>query len=97
MEFYTWDSLYTFSGAMFVVAVFTQITKSIPGISKIPTQVWSYILALIVLICARLFGEGLDVGSACLSCINAALVSLASNGGYEALERLRTGIKNTSD
>lgn len=92
MEFFDWSILGTFAGAVFAVAVLTQLTKSIPGVSKIPTQLWSYVLAVVVLIGAQAFGDGLNVSSAGLALINAALVSLAANGGYEAVERLKNGM-----
>ena len=92
MEFFDWSILGTFAGAMFAVTILTQLTKSIPGISKIPTQIWSYILALGVLIGAEAFGGNLNASSACVALVNAALVSLASNGGYAAIERLRSGM-----
>lgn len=92
MEFFDWGVLGTFAGAVFAVAILTQITKSIPGIGRIPTQVWSYLLALVVLIGAQAFTEGISAASAGLAVINAAMVSLAANGGYEAVERLKNGL-----
>ena len=92
MEFFNWSVLGTFAGAMFAVAILTQLTKEIPGIKNLPTQIWSYILAVVVLIGAEAFGGDLTFASGCLSFINAALVSLAANGGYEAVEKLRTGM-----
>ena len=53
MDFFTWDILGTMAGATFAVAILTEVTKGIPLISKLPTQVWSLILAFIVLIGAQ--------------------------------------------
>lgn len=92
MEFFDWSMLGTFGGSILAVAVLTQLTKSIKVIAKIPTQLWSYILAVVVLIAAQAFGEGLTVASAGLAVINAALVSLAANGGYSAIERIKDGL-----
>lgn len=93
MEFFDWGMLRTFGGAVLAVAVLTQLSKEIPGIKKIPTQVWSYILALAVVLGAQAFGgEGLTVATAGLSVINAALVSLAANGGYEAIVHIKNGM-----
>lgn len=86
--FFDWSTLGTLAGAMFAVAIITQIIKELPGIKVIPTQVVSYILALIVLIGAQAFTEGLTASSAFLAVINAAMVSLAANGGFSALQRL---------
>ena len=90
MEFFDWSILGTLAGSVAAVAVLTEITKNLPGISKIPTQIWSYVLALVVLICAQAFTAGLTASSAVLALVNAAMVSLAANGGYEAISRLES-------
>lgn len=92
MEFFDWNSLGSFAGAALAVAALTQITKNAPLIRRLPTQLWSYILAVIVLAAAGCFTGGLDVSGAMLTLINAALVSLATNGGYEAILRLKDGL-----
>ena len=91
MEFFDWSLLGSYAGAALAVAVLTQITKGIPGIVKIPTQLWSYVLALVTLLLALIFGPGFSAPGAVLALFNAALVSLAANGGYAAVERLRAG------
>lgn len=91
MEFFDWSLLGSHAGAVLAVAVLTQITKGIPGIVKLPTQLWSYVLALITLLLALAFGPGFSASGAVLALFNAALVSLAANGGYAAVERLRAG------
>lgn len=92
MELFDWNLLGSCAGAAFAVALLTQLTKEIPGLRRIPTQLWSYLLALATLILARLFGGGMDPSGAVLSIFNAALVSLAANGGYAAVERLKAGL-----
>ena len=91
MDFFTWDILTTMAGATFAVAILTEITKGIPGIQKIPTQVWSFILAFIVLVGAQAAMGTLTFSSGGIAVLNAALVSLAANGGYDLLERLKNG------
>ena len=49
MEFVTWEMLATYAGALAMVLIVTQFTKNLSFIAKIPTQVWSYIVALLVL------------------------------------------------
>lgn len=91
LTFFDWSMLGTMSGAVLAVAVFTQLTKSIPGIAKIPTQIWSYLLSAVVLVLALVFGENeVTANGVVLALINAAVVSLAANGGYEALTRKTT-------
>ena len=92
MELFDWSLLGTNAGAAMAVAVLTQITKEIPGIVKIPTQLWSYMLALLTLLLAMLFGPGFSASGAVLALFNAALVSLTANGGYAAVERVKAGM-----
>lgn len=89
MDFFDWNMLGTYAGAVMAVGVITEITKDIPLIKKIPTLAWSYILALVVLLAAMLFGEGFNADAAGLAVFNAAVVSLAANGGYEAIQRVK--------
>ncbi len=90
MAFFTWDTLGTMAGAVFAVALLTQITKNIPGIKAIPTQIWSYVLSVAVLIVSSAVLGTLTWAAAGLAVINAAMVSLAANGGYAALERIKS-------
>lgn len=97
MEFFDWDTLMSFSGAALAVSVLTQLSKDIPLVRRVPTQLWSYLLSLIVLLAARYFTGGLSLASGALSLINAALISLASNGGYEAILRLKQRLTPAGD
>ncbi len=89
MEFLDWNILGSFAGAASAVGLITQITKNIPGIVKLPTQLWSYILALAVLLLSQAFTAGLTLSGAMISLFNAAMVSLAANGGYQALVKMK--------
>lgn len=91
LTFFDWSMLGSMSGAVLAVAVLTQLTKNIPGIAKIPTQIWSYLMAAVVLALALVFGETeVTANGVVLALINAAVVSLAANGGYEAVTRKTT-------
>ena len=94
MEFFDWSLLGSYAGAALAVAVLTQITKGIPGIVRIPTQLWSYVLALVTLLLALIFGPGFSASGAVLALFNASLVSLAANGGYAAVERVKAGLES---
>lgn len=87
MEFVSWEILGTYAGAMAMVGLLTQLTKNIKFISAIPTQLWSYILALVVMYCTHYFLGQLTWDNAILTLFNAALVSLGANGGYEGIVR----------
>ncbi len=88
MEFVSWELLGTYAGAMAMVGVITQLTKNIKFISAIPTQIWSYVLALIVMYTANFFLGQLTLSNAILILFNAGLVSLGANGGYEGITKL---------
>ena len=87
MEFVSWELLGSYAGAMAMVGLITQLTKNIKFISAIPTQLWSYIIALVVMYSANYFLGQLDASNAVLILFNSALVSLGANGGYEGIVR----------
>lgn len=86
-EFFTWETLVTYAGATAATALITQIFKGVGFIEKIPTRLFSYAIALIVLLGATFFTSGLTWQSAALCVINAVVVSLASNGAFDALAK----------
>ena len=90
-EFATWQGLATMAGCTTAVIILTQITKGIKFIDKLPTQIWSYLLALFILYPANYFTGTLNASTAALILFNAAIVSLAANGGYEALSQFNGG------
>lgn len=93
MEYLDWNMLGSFAGAVFAVGLITQITKNIPLIDKLPTQLWSYALSLAVLLLAEAFTDGLTLSGAMIALFNAAMVSLSANGGYQALIRMKDSLK----
>ena len=88
MEFLNWTALSSFSGSLMVVTALTQITKDIKIIKKIPTQLWSYIVSFVVLFVTHLVIGKINVKGIILIAINAVLLSLASNGSYDAVTRV---------
>ena len=86
-EFYTWEILGTYAGATVFVALITQLTKGIPYVDRIPTRVWSYLVALVTLTAATLFTTGWDTSAVALNIVNAAMVALAAQGGYDVLAK----------
>ncbi|MEL7609738.1 MAG: hypothetical protein AAGU74_09555 [Bacillota bacterium] len=85
--FFTWAMLATYAGATVATGLLTQWLKCI--FATVPTQIVSYGIALIVLLAATLFTSGLTFESGALCIINAAVVSLASNGAYDAIQRAK--------
>ena len=47
-SFFTWADLVSYAGATLAVLTIVQFTKELPGIVKIPTRVWAYILSLLL-------------------------------------------------
>lgn len=81
-EFTSWGNLATYGGALAAVLLFTQLLKGF--FPKLPTRALSYILAVLVLLAATYFTGALTTETGALTAINAAIVSLAANGGYDA-------------
>jgi hypothetical protein len=82
-EFFTWSGLATYAGALVATILVTQLFKEVSFIQKLPTRIFSWIVAFAILILANLFTGALTWGSAVLSLVNAVIVSLAANGGYD--------------
>jgi len=91
MEFFDWSILNTYAGAALAVAYIVEMTKTLPTIINIPTQLWSYLVSLITLLLAMAFDVGFTLQGAGLAVFNAVLVSLASNGGYDVVQRVKNG------
>jgi hypothetical protein len=92
MGFFTWEMLATHAGSLAMVLIITQFTKNLKFIAKIPTQIWSYIVALLVMYPANYFTGALTVGNAVLILFNGIIVALAANGGFEALSKMFPGL-----
>lgn len=87
MEFFNWSTLATYAGALAMVIVMTEVTKTLDYIKNIPTQLWSYVIALAVLYPAYYFTGQLTLSAAVLIIFNGMIVALAANGGFEALRK----------
>jgi hypothetical protein len=84
--FFTWEYLLSFAGCVIGTGLLTEFTK--PLFKKFPTQLVSYMFAVIIMLVGQLATDNLaswDV--AVLDLVNAAVVSLAANGGFDALNR----------
>ena len=85
MEFFNWATLVTYAGALAATALLTQWLKCV--FKNIPTQIVSYIIAFLILLAATFFTGVLTLETGALFIINAAVVSLASNGMYDAIHK----------
>lgn len=90
-SFLTWGILATFAGAAACTGLLTQLLKGVTA--KLPTQWLSYIIAAVLLmITTAATGGWMQPWTVwALIPLNAALVSLASNGAYEAIIRIKDG------
>jgi hypothetical protein len=71
----------------FALLAVTQFTKGLALIDRLPTQVWSWLVAMAGMYPAYYFTGQLSPETAAMVPINALLVALAANGGYQALSR----------
>lgn len=89
-EFFTVKSILTYSGSAAATGVLTQIIK--PLLSKLPFKISqrfvSYVLALIIMLTATALSGSKELSAYFLCTVNAALISLSSNGGYDLIKNL---------
>ena len=91
--FYTWAILGTYAGCLAATLVVTQFVKPIWP-QKIAVEFLSYIIALLILLLASIFIGGLTLERAGISVLNAVVVALAANGGYNGIKKI--SVKSTS-
>ena len=82
-EFFTWAMLGTYAGAVLATTLITQLIKE--WLKSVPTRIVSYVIALVVLLAAAAFNNALTLADGALCLFNAVIVSLAANGGFEAI------------
>jgi hypothetical protein len=82
--FFTWDYLLSYAGCVLVTGLLTQGLKAL--FKKVPPQIISYVIALAILLVGQAVTGKLDGwGVVALDVLNAAAISLTSNGGYDAV------------
>ena len=87
-SFFDWGMLGTFAGAAAATGIVTQAVKGI--FQKIPTQLVSYVIAVLVLgLATAATGGSSDWTGWALVPLNAVVVSLASNGGFDIIKRVQ--------
>ena len=84
-EFFTWTTLMTYAGATLATTLVTQLLKGIGFIDRIPTRIFSYVVALIILLASTFFTGAMTWNAAALCVVNAVVVSLAANGAFDAV------------
>ena len=89
-EFFTWGALLTCSGATLATTLLTQFLKEFGFIKRIPTRVFSYIIAVVLMLLAMLFEDSFSFQNVVIAFINAAVVALAANGAFDAVSSQNT-------
>lgn len=81
---FSWEQLATIAGATLATLLIVELLKlPFDRVWKIPTRIIVYVIALIVLILATYFTQGLTPNTALLTAINAIIVALSAMGAYE--------------
>ena len=83
--FFDWGTLATMAGAVAATTLVTQVLKGVSFIDRMPTRVFSYLVALTVLLAARFFTGGFTLETAGLCAINAVVVALAAQGAFDGV------------
>ena len=84
MEPFTWEYLATIAGATAATLLIVQLLKlPLDKLWKIPTRIWVYLIALVLMLLATVFTTGLSVETALLTAVNAVIVALAAMGAYD--------------
>ena len=87
-SFFDWTMLGSFAGAAAATGLVTQAVKGI--FQKIPTQLVSYVIAVVILgLAPAATGAVSDWTGWALVPLNAVVVSLASNGGFDIIKRVQ--------
>lgn len=82
--FFDWASIGTFSGAVAATVFVVQLLKlPLDKVWKIPTRLVAYLVALAILVAAKVFGGGITWDGFALCLINGVLVSLSAMAAYE--------------
>ena len=87
-SFFDWTMLGSFAGAAAATGIVTQAVKGI--FQKFPTQLVSYVIAVVILgLATAATGAVSDWTGWALVPLNAVVVSLASNGGFDIIKRVQ--------
>ena len=86
-SFVTWESLLSYGGCVAGTILVTEFIKKLFG-EKVPAQLVSFLIAAVILFVGHLATGTFVWKEALLYLINAAAVSLSSNGGFDAVKKI---------
>lgn len=87
-EFLTWDVIGTFVGFTAAVALLTEFSKVFKFLERIPTQIVSFVIAIIIMVVFKLASGDFKTVDIVLYIINSVGASLTSNGAYDVVKRI---------
>ena len=91
-NFFTWEMLATFAGCMAGTMVMTEFTKKMT--KTIPAQIISFVYAMVILVVGQLVAKTFTWNDILLDLVNAAMISLSANGGFDAVKGLFSNKKD---
>lgn len=81
---FTWAYLLTIGGATAATLLIVQFFKvPLDKVWKVPTRVFTYVIALLIMIAAAAFTSGLSPAAIPLLALNAFIVATSAYGAYE--------------
>ncbi|WP_125152350.1 hypothetical protein [Clostridium rectalis] len=82
-DFLTIDYVATFMGTVVVTMLTVQFLKELPGIKKIPTKYFTFIIAFFNILICSIVKKNLSLSGLYLISINSMMVTFTATGGYD--------------
>lgn len=82
-DFITLEYLCTYIGTVVVTMLIVQFTKELPGVKKIPTRYYTFLVALFNILVCSILNDTFTISNLYLMFINSMLVCFTSTGGYD--------------
>jgi hypothetical protein len=82
-DFLTIDYIGTFMGTVVVTMLLVQFFKELPGVKRIPTKYFTFIIAFLNIFLCSILTNSFEINNLYLIFINAMLVTFTSTGGYD--------------
>ncbi|MDD4279438.1 MAG: hypothetical protein PHX74_06850 [Candidatus Sumerlaeales bacterium] len=87
-EFVSWGLIGTFAGLVAVTGILTEFAKNVAVINKIPTQIVSFVVSLVLVLLYKVSNGTFVLLDLALDIVNAIIASFAANGGYDLIARI---------
>ena len=94
VEIVSWTNIATGAGAVILTIAFTELSKNVESLAKMPTQLVSYFIAAIIMVLATIFtSDEVTASNVILAMLNSAIISFGANGAYIAYKRVTTNTR----